>query len=217
MYQECRHIKTNGLRCESPALRGTPFCYFHTRLHRPVSPGQTHIWDDVKIPFLQDQASVQIALTEILGALLSSRLDPPRARLCLYGLQIASQNVDCATIFRSIPCVPSPSPPTAKTLRPKDSSANGLRIAPLASSARPAKPTIQMTKKTTINPLNSPAGRPAVTPTCQILLPRLRLKSLHVRNCRLCRSQEGRPCHHRGAKTPRISWLRLGRHSRRQS
>ncbi len=99
MYQECRHIKTNGLRCESPALRGTPFCYFHTRLHRPVSPGQTHIWDDVKIPFLQDQTSVQIALTEILGALLSSRLDPPRARLCLYGLQIASQNVDCTTIF----------------------------------------------------------------------------------------------------------------------
>ena len=99
MYQECRHIKTNGLRYESPALRGTPFCYFHTRLHRPVSRGQTLIWDEVKVPFLQDQASVQIALTEILGALLSSRLDPPRARLCLYGLQIASQNIDCPTIF----------------------------------------------------------------------------------------------------------------------
>ena len=99
MYQECRHIKPNGLRCESPALRGTPFCYFHTRLHRPVSSGQNPILDDVKIPFLQDKSSLQIALTDVLGALLSSRLDTQRARLCLYGLQIASRNVDRPTVF----------------------------------------------------------------------------------------------------------------------
>lgn len=30
----CRHLKTNGLRCQSPALNGEPFCYFHVRLHK---------------------------------------------------------------------------------------------------------------------------------------------------------------------------------------
>ena len=30
----CRHLKTNGHRCQSPALNGEPFCYFHVRLHK---------------------------------------------------------------------------------------------------------------------------------------------------------------------------------------
>jgi hypothetical protein len=30
----CRHLKTNGLRCQSPALNGELFCYFHGRLHK---------------------------------------------------------------------------------------------------------------------------------------------------------------------------------------
>ena len=30
----CRHIKTNGIRCQSAALSGESFCYFHERLHR---------------------------------------------------------------------------------------------------------------------------------------------------------------------------------------
>lgn len=30
----CRHIKANGLRCQSPSLRAEPFCYFHARLHK---------------------------------------------------------------------------------------------------------------------------------------------------------------------------------------
>ena len=40
VFRVCRHIKTNGLQCQSPALREDKFCYFHTRLrrlHRPVA------------------------------------------------------------------------------------------------------------------------------------------------------------------------------------
>ncbi len=29
-YPLCRHIRTNGLRCKSPALTEAPYCYFHT-------------------------------------------------------------------------------------------------------------------------------------------------------------------------------------------
>jgi hypothetical protein len=31
--QICRHIKTNGKRCGSPALSGLIFCFFHRELH----------------------------------------------------------------------------------------------------------------------------------------------------------------------------------------
>jgi hypothetical protein len=30
-FPTCQHIKKNGIRCGSPALRGRSFCYFHTR------------------------------------------------------------------------------------------------------------------------------------------------------------------------------------------
>jgi hypothetical protein len=33
MYEECRFIKSNGLKCQSPAMRGCLFCYFHAQLH----------------------------------------------------------------------------------------------------------------------------------------------------------------------------------------
>lgn len=30
--RKCEHIKTNGIRCGSPALRDENICYFHTAL-----------------------------------------------------------------------------------------------------------------------------------------------------------------------------------------
>jgi len=38
--QICTHIKINGVRCGSPALRGKEFCYFHQRMIRGVSTPQ---------------------------------------------------------------------------------------------------------------------------------------------------------------------------------
>ena len=34
----CEHIKDNGRRCGTPAIRGRHFCYYHSRAHTP-SPG----------------------------------------------------------------------------------------------------------------------------------------------------------------------------------
>ena len=51
MYFECRHIMPNGARCHSPALRATPYCYYHTRLHiaanKKISPQ-----DSIEIPVM---------------------------------------------------------------------------------------------------------------------------------------------------------------------
>jgi len=94
MCDECRHIMPNGTKCNSPALRGKPFCYFHTRLHALTSAPPRAPEQPLKLPVLEDRSAIQIALAQIFDALGSNQLDPRRAGLFLYGLQIASQNVD---------------------------------------------------------------------------------------------------------------------------
>ena len=92
MIQQCRHIKSNGIQCGSPALRGAPFCYFHAKVHRPKP--KNPIWADLEFPLVEDPSAIQISINQVLEAIVCSRLDPRRAGLILYGLQIASQNID---------------------------------------------------------------------------------------------------------------------------
>ncbi len=98
MYPECRHIMPSGRKCTSPALRSQAFCYYHTRVHRlQVRPSRSAgepAEENLVFPVIEDRCSMQLALAQVLNALGSSRLDPRRAGLLLYGLQIASQNVD---------------------------------------------------------------------------------------------------------------------------
>ncbi len=53
MFLACRHIKPNGVRCESPALRGHSFCYFHAKLHSTTRIG---VSDDFRLPLPEDAA-----------------------------------------------------------------------------------------------------------------------------------------------------------------
>ncbi len=94
MIHKCRHIMPNGSNCEAPALRGKPYCYFHTRLHRFTAQPPIGVMDDFRLPVLEDRSAIQIALAQVLDALCSSRIDIRRAGLFLYALQIASQNVE---------------------------------------------------------------------------------------------------------------------------
>jgi hypothetical protein len=93
MFVECRHVKPGGIKCKSPAVRNTPYCYFHTGLYRSRNPSSTNDKEPILLPSLEDPAGVQIALQQILGALGSSRIDPRRAGLYLRGLQIATRLV----------------------------------------------------------------------------------------------------------------------------
>lgn len=107
MYQLCRHIMPNGTRCHSPALLGTPYCYFHTRLHCFAAEKSHGGEEPIKISVLEDRSAIQIALAQVLNGLASSKLDPRRAGLFLYGLQIASQNVERREDIIPITAVPS--------------------------------------------------------------------------------------------------------------
>lgn len=93
-FYQCRHIQTSGKKCQSPALRGKPYCYFHTRLHRlSAATGRPPEKDaPLELPVVEDRSSIQIALSQVLSSIGAGSLDPKRAGLMLYGLQIASQN-----------------------------------------------------------------------------------------------------------------------------
>lgn len=94
MYNECRHVMPSGNRCQSPALRGTPYCYFHTNLHRCTSPsGDRVIKEPLHTISIEDIGGIQLALTQVLAALNSSFVDTRRAHLLLRGLQIATRLV----------------------------------------------------------------------------------------------------------------------------
>jgi hypothetical protein len=62
-----------------------------------MAKAKTSNWDDIKLPMLEDSASIQVAISQIVAAFLSSRLDARRTGLLLYALQIASQNIDRAS------------------------------------------------------------------------------------------------------------------------
>ena len=94
MFAKCRHIKTDGNECGSPALRNQAFCYYHTRLRRTVKLNTLAPDQSLQLPVLEDNCAVQLALTQILGALGASTIDPQRAGLFLRGLQIAMKNLD---------------------------------------------------------------------------------------------------------------------------
>ena len=102
MYQECRFIKSNGLKCQSPAMRGSQFCYFHgrTRIYVPRPRSREKA---LELPPLQNQASIHAALNQVLQAIASGDLDSKRAGNLLYALQMAQQTVYAAPSSPPVP------------------------------------------------------------------------------------------------------------------
>ena len=98
-YQECRFIKSNGLKCQSPAMRGSQFCYFHGRTRIYVQRPRSR--EPLQLPPLQNLASIHVALNEVLQALASGNLETKRAANLFQALQMALQTVHAA---------PSPAP-----------------------------------------------------------------------------------------------------------
>jgi hypothetical protein len=155
----CRHIRINGERCGSPALRSETFCYYHVeqgRRHRRPTPRPTPRPSDLPtvlhpmtlqdgsqrgpqydpqlaapaeplqldLPPLEDRHSIQLALSMLINALAQDRIEPKRAALILYGLQVASSNA------RTLDSATSPDKPTPKVRSTVLDEASGTQIAP---------------------------------------------------------------------------------------
>jgi hypothetical protein len=113
----CTHIKVNGIRCDSPALRNEVFCYFHQRMIRGVrTPPKSRLHP---IAMLENQESIQAALMAIVNALIRNQIDVPRARLILRALSIAARDAgkarfDCfqSNMVSEVPEYPAAPPAT---------------------------------------------------------------------------------------------------------
>jgi hypothetical protein len=93
----CQHIRENGIFCQSAALRGRNYCYFHMRvLGRRMAMAKARARGEqwrLNLPPLEDMHAVQTALMQVLDAVADDRIDRRRAGLLLYGLQQASCNI----------------------------------------------------------------------------------------------------------------------------
>ena len=126
-YALCRHIKTNGTRCQSPSLTDGLWCYFHHRLHQrhnnfrptPATRGYLIPGQHIELSTLEDRESVQVALSVVINALATGQLDIKRATALLYGLQLASNN---ACNLQTKPFAPD-------VVRSVESSPEGLDLA----------------------------------------------------------------------------------------
>lgn len=86
MVNECRHIMPSGLHCQSPAMRGSSFCYFHARPQRPARPREVRI----AMPDRLDGKGTQAFIHQILRALAAGHISARRAAVLLYGIQMSS-------------------------------------------------------------------------------------------------------------------------------
>jgi hypothetical protein len=92
----CHHIKVNGTRCGSPALRDHKLCFFHQRWHqqRIILPrNYPNLETSVELPVLEDANSIQMAITQVMRLILAESIPRERAALLLYALQIAASNL----------------------------------------------------------------------------------------------------------------------------
>ena len=94
---QCRHLFTDGHRCGSRALRHEPFCYYHHGTRKPATiPRLTQTPDPTApfdLPLPEDRSAIQHSLGLIVQRIARNQLDPRRAGLLLYALQIASCNL----------------------------------------------------------------------------------------------------------------------------
>jgi hypothetical protein len=90
----CRHLFPDNHRCGSPSLRTQAFCYYHHPDRAPVAnPYARHARHGFRIAPPTDAKSFQKALSEVIIRLGANKINPRRASLLLYSLQIASRNL----------------------------------------------------------------------------------------------------------------------------
>jgi hypothetical protein len=85
--RQCRFIKTNGEQCRSGAMTGNHYCFSHKFNRKPSFTG-VRGYD--RVAFLEDSASIQLILSQVLQGLLDHLVDPNTARSAFYGCSVAA-------------------------------------------------------------------------------------------------------------------------------
>lgn len=85
----CAHIMVTGVPCQSPALRGEQFCYFHQRMLEGVSLPRRRL---NHIALLENEEAIQVSIMEVVNGLMSGSIDLKRGELVLRALNAAVRN-----------------------------------------------------------------------------------------------------------------------------
>ena len=105
--RRCRHVKTNGTQCGSPALKAEELCYYHQQ-NQPQEvelyvDGERHSEGSMVLPVFEDAHSIQTAIRQVVQLMLSRRIDRKDAGVLLYALQIASGNLKTMQAEKATP------------------------------------------------------------------------------------------------------------------
>ncbi len=90
----CRHLTTKGVQCRQASLNGRNFCYAHRNRNLAFGHGS------VKVPLLEDSASIQLMLTKILHAILNDHLNGVLASKAVYCCQVAASTLPRPVAYR---------------------------------------------------------------------------------------------------------------------
>jgi hypothetical protein len=139
----CEQIKFDGEPCRAAALRGKKFCYYH--LHSGPLPKDVNnpgVIPQVQfhLPLLDDAITIQSTITLVCEHLLHRRLEPKKAGMLLYALQVASSNLGRLNADRN-----------QQKKNEESNALNRLQASPPGLASSSATPTGQRDSATTLS------------------------------------------------------------------
>ncbi len=137
--RRCRHFKTNGTQCGSPALKGKELCYYHEQNRpEPVEfyiDGEVGCAGQMVLPVFEDAHSIQTVNRQVVQLLLAQKIDRKDAGLMLYALQIASGNLKTMQAEKA--------KPTQMVVEPEKAAETPLGMTPWSASGQGHDPEDQ--------------------------------------------------------------------------
>ena len=168
-HYQCRHIFTDGHRCASPCLRHEHFCYYHHTTRKPIANPQQRRSrrTTFHLPLPEDRSAILQSIGEVLQRIAANNIDPRRAGLLLYGLQIAS------TVLPKEPKEPNAQPTSRRYAR----------------SSRAESPATSQTMNQTVEDITHDPTHGILAPRAELVTPESRptyaqMLIQHLKNCK---------------------------------
>jgi hypothetical protein len=103
--RRCTHIKTNGIQCGAPALRGWDWCFFHRQAkldfpRRQVAKDTPEPVIDLAL--IDDPDGIHYALMQVMQGIANGTLTGKAPGHMLYALQIMSSNFKQTSFQRQL-------------------------------------------------------------------------------------------------------------------
>ena len=116
----CRHIMPTGRNCQSPAMRGSAYCYFHRGPQKSARRALKPVETKLELEPISDPASIALNADRILCALAANQISSGKAAILFQGLQTVLAS------FRMPPLESRDFPPDEPDSRRNNLNPNGI-------------------------------------------------------------------------------------------